>query len=106
MTAEIVDIRKENQSISATVDTLRRLRRLTIKELAAASGMDEDTLGRRLRVEGKNGWQATELKTLALALDVDLSVLYAGLPDDLFRGLTGRQSFDLGSMPTDAQAAA
>lgn len=83
MTAQPVDSGDINARVSRNVKALAAIRGIgTHKELAAAAGLSDDTVSRRLA--GKP-WKLIELLAMAHALDVDLTVLVEGNPDEWFR---------------------
>lgn len=60
-------------TISANIRAEAARRRITQKRLAAMIGMSEATWRRRM---AENTWSAAEVRLIATALDVQLSVLY------------------------------
>lgn len=82
MSAQPVDAAATSQRISRMVRAIMAARGIREdKELANTSGVNYDTLLRRLN--GKP-WVAHELLAVASALEVDVATLMTGDPDDWF----------------------
>lgn len=88
MTAQPVDRATTNARIARAVRAAMAARGVKDdKQLAALSGVKYDTLLRRLN--GKP-WLADEIIAVAAALDVDVSTLLYGDPDEWFRPTRGK----------------